>query len=221
MNESTRSERLAAVGAMLGHPVRAAILDVLLDGRERTATGLAAATGALPQTASTHLAALLEAGMIRVRPDGRRRWYVLAGPEVAQLVEVALALPGPPPIKPAPEFRVARTCYDHLAGKLGIAVATSLQQRGAIALRDREFVVSDEGTRFLSSVGVALPGPGTKRRFAFAFTDYTERQPHIAGALGASIASAFFSQGWVRRVGDTRAIEVTERGRGAMGHFFG
>ncbi len=219
MNES-RSERLASVGAMLGNPVRAAILDVLLDGRERTATGLAAATGTLPQTASAHLSALLDAGMIQVRPDGRQRWFVLAGPEVAQLVEVALALPGPPAKKPAPEFRLARTCYDHLAGKLGIAVANSLQARGALVLTDRDFTVTDEGGRFLSSVGIAIPSPETKRKYAFACTDYTERQPHVAGALGASIASAFFANGWVRRVGERRTIELTDRGRGAVQQFF-
>jgi DNA-binding transcriptional ArsR family regulator len=213
---------LAAGAAAIADPARAAMLDALLDGAPRSAGALAREAGVAASTASHHLGRLLDAGLIVVEPDGRRRAFRLARPEVADALE-ALALICPP--RPARTLRratraeaerAARTCYDHLAGKLGVAVCDALIEAGAIAPNGgREFALGPGAADAFAALGVALP-PAGRRAYARQCLDWSERRPHLAGALGAAVADALLEREWVTRVPKTRALRVTDAGRAGL-----
>lgn len=219
---------IAEVGALIGDPARANILAALMDARARTASELAYIAGVTPQTASAHLAKLTDGRLITVERQGRHRYFRLAGPGVAQALEalMVVATDGPPRHRPPgprdPIVRNARTCYDHLAGRLGVGIADHLLEQGHIVAEGDDYHLSREGERFLDSFGIKPSALRTRRRaFARRCLDWSERRPHVAGALGAAIASRCFDLGWLRRVPDSRGLTATPRGRQGLKDTFG
>jgi DNA-binding transcriptional ArsR family regulator len=210
---------LAAGAAAIADPARAAMLDALMDGEPRSAGALARDAGVAASTASHHLSRLLAAGFVAVEPDGRRRAYRLARPEVARALE-ALALISPPSTlrrhTRAQAERAARTCYDHLAGVLGVAVCDALLAAGAIAHEgDDAFALGPRADEAFGALGVALPASG-RRAYARPCLDWSERRPHLAGALGAAVADTLLARRWLTRVRGTRALLITDDGRAGL-----
>jgi DNA-binding transcriptional ArsR family regulator len=220
---------ISSVAYLIAEPVRAAMLLTLSDGSTLPAGALADAAGVTPQTASAHLAKLLTGGLLTVEPRGRQRLYRLAGPHVALALE-SLASVGPvtpawrsPPTRAARELRFARCCYDHLAGQVGVAVTHGMRERGFLVEAGvREYRVTPLGAAWLRSLGVdlgelALDAPGS----APQCLDWTERQYHVAGPLGARLLSALVALDWMRRVPGLRTIVVTPLGWKALNEHFG
>jgi DNA-binding transcriptional ArsR family regulator len=212
--------QIAEVAALVGDPARANVLCALLGGRALTATELAFAAGVSPQTTSGHLGKLLAARLVVVMKQGRHRYYRLAGPHVAQMLEsiMNVALTGPlrfqPKSKLDDQLRHARTCYDHIAGVLGVGLAERLTERGFIILGDEAGEVTPSGADFLSKLGVDLSGASAKRRvFCRPCLDWTERRSHIGGAVGAALANRCFALKWIERLRDSRALAITPAGR--------
>jgi DNA-binding transcriptional ArsR family regulator len=219
----SNAPQIAEVAALVGDPARANILCALLDGRALTATELAFAASVSPPTTSGHLGKLLGARLLVVMKQGRHRYYRLAGPHVAQMLEtiMSVALTGPPRFQPTSKLdetlRHARTCYDHIAGKLGVALAERLIEREFVILSDEAGEVTPSGTAFLSELGVDLSGARAKRRvFCRPCVDWTERRLHIGGAVGAALAVRCFELKWIERVRGSRALVLTPAGRRGM-----
>jgi len=229
----TTTNRIAEIGALVGEPARAAMLGALMDGRALTATELAHLSRITPQTASTHLARLTAAGLLAVAKQGRHRYHRLATPAVARMLEgimqiAAVELPQPArPIVVGPRdaaMRLARSCYDHLAGRLGVAIAESLVDRQAIEFEDDGGQLTRRGERFLADLGIAVAEPKAGRQtrpLCRPCLDWSERRVHVAGRVGAAICSHSLSEDWVRRLADTRALALTPKGRQAFGRHFG
>jgi DNA-binding transcriptional ArsR family regulator len=221
----TPAPQIAEVAALVGDPARANMLCALLGGRAVTAAELAHAAHVSPQTASGHLAKLTAARLLAVAKQGRHRYYRLAGPHVGQMLEsiMNVALTGPPRFQPRTKaddtMRRGRTCYDHLAGVLGVAIADRLIERAFVVLGDEAGEVTADGAAFLVELGVDLATARTRRRvFCRPCLDWTERRPHIGGAVGAAIACRCFELKWIERVRGSRAVTVTAAGRrGLMG----
>jgi DNA-binding transcriptional ArsR family regulator len=226
MNGSQPS--IAEIAALVGNPARANILTVLLDGGALTATELAFIGGVSPQTASGHLGMLTESGLLAVQKQGRHSYFRLASPLIGRMLEgiMAVAAEGPPRYRPRwrgdEALRTARTCYDHLAGRLGVALADSLSARGHVVLGDDGGIVTASGQAFLSEFGidVARVAQG-KRAFCRPCLDWSERRPHLAGAVGAALAKRSFDLGWVTRLRDTRALAIPAKGRAGLACTFG
>ena len=219
---------VAAAASLLAEPARAAIVEALMDQVALPAGELAAEARIAPSTASAHLARLVAGGFLVAATDGRQRRYRLAGPAVAEAVE-ALALVAPPqPVRSLREatraelLRDARTCYDHLAGRLGVALARSLEQ-GRVVRRDRgTLVLGEEAGGRLAELGIDLARLEELRRpVVRGCLDWSERELHVAGGLGAALAARFFELGWIARRDGMRAVRVTEAGRVALGRELG
>ncbi len=223
------SANFAEVAALAGDPARANILLALMDGRALTATELAFAAHVSPQTASGHLGKLVATRLLAVTRQGRHRYFKLASPLVARMLESidvvasSAAPPRPRPILPRDAaLRRARFCYDHLAGKLGVALADALIARGHLALDEDGGVVTRKGTNLLSDFGIDLVAARRQRRaFCRPCLDWSERRPHIAGALGAALAARCFDLGWIARMRDSRAVTITRRGGEGLRESFG
>ncbi len=219
---------IAEVAALVGNPARANVLIALLDGRALTATELAYAAGVSPQTTSGHLAKLSEAKLLVVAKQGRHSYYRLASPLIGRMLEgiMAVAADGPPRYRPRwhgdDALRTARTCYDHLAGRLGVALADALTTRDQVVLNDDGGVVTPAGEAFLLEFGIDVQAMSpTKRAFCRPCLDWSERRPHLAGVVGAALATRCFELGWVARVRDTRAVRISPKGRDGFAHSFG
>ena len=214
---------IAEIATLLGGPARATILSALLDGRSLTAGELALAAQITPRTASTHLAKLTKAGLLSVERNGRYRYFRLASPKVAEMIEgiVAVALEKRPKFRPlsrqARAVSAARICYDHLAGRLSVDLTDALVVHEYIVLDDQAAEITTAGTRFFAEFGIALPTQGLTR----LCLDWTERRPHIAGALGAAITNRFFDLGWMERMKRSHAVIVTPLGRRGLQETFG
>lgn len=217
------TNQMAELAALLGDPARAAMLGALMDGRALTAGELATAAGITAPTASAHLARLTGAGLLAAEKQGRHRYHRLASREVARMIEgimqVASALRPVATGSRDAALRAARTCYDHLAGKLGVALADALVERGQVELTPDGGLVTDSGAALLRRLGIE-PVPG-KRLLCRPCLDWSERRPHIAGRLGAALCAHCLAQGWVRRTPGTRAVTVTPEGRRMMREVFG
>lgn len=216
------------VAALLGDPSRAAMLDALMDGGARPAGELARRAGVAPSTASEHLARLVEGRLLIVEPRGRERRYRLASAEVADVLEALSCLGSEAPVNSlraagrTEALRAARTCYDHLAGRFGVAVTEALVARDALHIRDGSFELTADGEAFLVRLGVDVAGARARKRvFARACVDWSERRPHLAGALGAALADAALDQGWVHRRPNDRALRVTPKGTAALRELLG
>ena len=214
---------IAEVASLIGDSARANILSALKDEGALTATELAHIAGVSPQTTSGHLSKLTGARLIAVERQGRHRYYRLAGHQVAEVLE-ALALlsvgatprrrTGPPRDR---DVRFARTCYDHLAGHVGVAVAQALQARGLLEPAGGDFRLTGAGEAFCDGFGIDLPLLAKGRRlFARPCLDWSERRPHLAGALGAALLDRFVEREWIVRRPRSRAVEVSEAGRAGL-----
>lgn len=211
---------IAEIAALAGDPARANILSALLDGRAMTATELAFAAHVTPQTASAHLSKLTEAGLISATPSGRHRYFRLTSAKVAQMLESigAVAIDSRPRFRPlsrqAAALRDARVCYDHLAGRLGVAIADAMTRRGYIVLEDEGGRFTEAGIRCLAGLGIDLYDPALQRRrhMCRACLDWTERRPHIGGAIGAALAEKWLALGWIARDKTSCAVALTPAG---------
>lgn len=214
--------RLAEIGALVGEPSRAAMLAALLGGRALTAGELARAAGVTQQTASGHLARLADARLIVARRQGRRRYHRLASLEVAGVLEAMMRIAGEDGARPRrasgdAALRAARTCYDHLAGKLGVAVADALARQKLVELDFDAARLTPAGEKALADFGIDIAACAAGRRtFCRPCLDWSERRPHLAGAVGAAIMERTLALGWVRRREATRAVTVTPPGMAGL-----
>lgn len=216
--------RMATIAALLGDPARANILTALMDGRALTAKELAFAAHISPSTTSGHLARLTDANLLAVEKQGRHRYFRLASPLVGQMLESVMAVAGPEPHlgpqwRGGEALRTARTCYDHLAGRLGVALTDSLTESGYLQLSQDGGEVTESGRAFLTHFG-AEPQAG-KRVFCRPCLDWSERRPHIAGRLGAALACRCMDLGWIARQRDSRAVTITQVGEHGFAETFG
>ncbi|MFM9886784.1 MAG: ArsR/SmtB family transcription factor [Burkholderiales bacterium] len=226
--------RFAEVASLAGDPARAGMLHALMDGRALTASELARVAGVTPQTASGHLAKMASAGLLRIEKQGRHRYHRLATAAVAQMIEsimqVAAGLeamrPAPPTGPRDAALRAARTCYDHLAGQLGVSIANALVTSGHVELEQDAGLVTDAGMALFGRLGIDVAtlsaGRGkTTRVLCRPCLDWSERRPHLAGAVGAALCTRSLDEGWIRRIDGTRAVSITLAGhrifREAMG----
>jgi DNA-binding transcriptional ArsR family regulator len=218
---------MAAVAALVGDPARANILCALMDGRALTAGELAYAAHVSPQTASGHLGKLATAQLIAPTQQGRHRYFRLAGPHVAAMLEsiTAVAAIGQPrcrPIRIDEGLRAARMCYDHIAGRLGVGLADALHARGWVEFGDDGAALTSAGEAFLADFGIDLARARHSRRvFCRPCLDWSERRAHLAGAVGAALASRLLAVGWIKRVRDGRALLLTPLGRRGLEQTFG
>lgn len=226
--------RIAEVAAVVGEPARAAMLSVLMDGRALTAAELAGVAGVTPQTASTHLARMLAAELVKVEQQGRHRYHRLASPGVARMLEgLMLHASSDVPGRRAPRngprdeaLRRARTCYDHLAGRLGVAITDALVGQGHIEIDDDVGIITDGGTKFFARIGILRPDPEISGRrvtrpLCRPCLDWSERRPHLAGRLGATICRHGFEAGWLRHIEGSRAVAITPKGQSELIRVFG
>ncbi len=218
--------KFAQIAALAGDPARAGMLHALMDGRALTASELARVAGITPQTASSHISRMAEAGLLGVEKQGRHRYHRLASPAVARMMEsimqVAAGLePARRPLSVGPRdvaLRAARTCYDHLAGRLGVALADALVAGGYAELGSDAGMVTEPGMALLGRLGIDVgallvrPGRRATRVLCRPCLDWSERRAHLAGAVGAALCAHSFARGWIRRIDGTRAVAVTPRG---------
>ena len=225
---------IAAIGALVADRARCRMLLALNDGRTMPAAHLATEAGVSAATASSHLAKLTEAGLLRVEASGRNRYYALAGPAVGNLIEALEQLAPSLPVRSLREasraraLREARTCYDHLAGRLGVGIMTELLSRGHLvsdggpahgaradggpdnAASEVDYEVTDSGVGFLADLGITL----SPRRLGVRYcVDWSEQRHHLGGALGRSLLERLLRLGWIRRTELGRAIAITPAGR--------
>lgn len=213
-------ESFAATAHLIADPARAMMLTALLDGRALPAGELAYADGITLQTASSHLAKLLEGGLLSLEIEGRHRYYRLAGPHVAQALEYLAAIRPETLVRRkrlSPNgraLRFCRCCYDHLAGQLGVAITHELVERGYIrAEADKQFGVSAVGVEWFGALGIDVAAIKPARHgLARQCLDWTERSHHLAGPLGARFFSALTESGWLRRARTSRIVNVTPKG---------
>lgn len=227
MSNVASGNAIAAAAALIGDAARANILSALMGGRALTAGELAWHAGVSAQTASGHLGKLTDSQLIAVEKQGRHRYYRIASPEIAQVIEAlsVVAAAGPKrhrPTGPKDEaLRAARTCYDHMAGRLGVALADALQEGGHIVIADGAGIVTERGFGFLRDFGLELgTKSGSRRPFCRTCLDWSERRPHLAGIVGAALQDRLLALDWIARVPDSRALTITPAGRrGLTGTF--
>jgi DNA-binding transcriptional ArsR family regulator len=233
---------LAALGSVLAEPARARILLALGDGRALPAGMLASEAGVANSTASAHLGRLVESGLVSVHPQGRHRYFRLAGPEVGELIETLARLAPAAPVRSLREdsrahaMRAARTCYDHLAGRLGVALFAALIERGFVVGgdgthdldgggadrlsapgRDCDYRLTPAGQHRLSELGVALPLTDPETPIALRYcVDWTEQRHHLSGAAGRALLDRLLELRWLRRADRGRAVLVTDEGRAGL-----
>jgi len=225
----TSQARFAEIAALMGDPARVSMLHGLLDGRALTANELASLAGVTPQTASGHLGKLTEAGLMIMVKQGRHRYHRLASHQVAEMMEsiMRVAADVPPPAKKlriGPKdaaLRVARTCYDHLAGTLAVALADAMIEKGLVEITDDAGLATERGLAFFETLGLNDPAKDKRRVFCRPCLDWSVRRPHLAGRLGNALQHQSFERGWIHRIGETRAITVTPKGQQAYREHFG
>lgn len=217
------------LASLMAEVSRGRMLAMLMDGRARTAKELAFSAAVTAQTASSHLAKLVGGGVLVVEAQGRHRYFRIARTEVAEAVEALMTAAGRAPGVAAagappklPPIKLARFCYDHLAGWLGVELLASMVQQRALASHGRDFAVTRRGETLLGEAGVDVEkARGARRRLACACLDWSERRPHLGGALGNEIALTFLAGKWIRRREESRAVVVTEKGRREIAARFG
>ncbi|MDF2260863.1 metalloregulator ArsR/SmtB family transcription factor [Streptantibioticus ferralitis] len=237
---------VARAAAVFGDASRVRVLLALGDGRRLSASVLAAEAGVSPSTASAHLARLLEAGLVTVETHGRHRYYRLSGPEVSDVLEALARVAPPKAVRSlregtrAAQLRRCRTCYDHLAGRLGVALMDALLAKGILtggdgryreeaADRDRPsaygrdvpYELTEHGREILTEFGVD-PDDLPRRRPAIRYcVDWSEQRHHLSGGLGAALTGRLFALDWIRRGDARRVVRVTDEGRAGMVATFG
>jgi DNA-binding transcriptional ArsR family regulator len=208
---------ICQIATLLAHPARSAMLMCLLDGRAVPAGELCQHANISAQSGSAHLSKLVDGGLLAVWKQGRSRYFELANPGVANLLEAFGVVATRPNLDAARRnpLRFARTCYDHLAGVLAVALTNSLEKRGLLVENDlRAYEITKGGTEFFRGLGVNWEEWLSKRRQpARQCLDWTERKPHLAGSLGAAMLHFFLTERWIARLPGSRAVRLTERGR--------
>ncbi len=224
----TADVRMAEVAALVGDPARANILAALMGGQALTAGELVYAAGVSAQTTSGHLGKLADGRLIACVKQGRHRYYRIATPRVAEMLEgiMAVVADAPPRHRPSSKLedamRIARTCYDHFAGKLGVGLTDALCAHGHVSLADEAGEVTESGVAFFDKFGVDLGVARSRRRiFCRPCLDWTERRPHLGGSVGAALAQRCFDLKWLERMRDGRALIVTPAGRRGLSETFG
>ena len=218
---SVESQDLAALAGLLADRTRASFCLALLDGRAWTATELARHAGVAASTATEHLNRLVSGGLLAQERQGRHRYVRLADPGTAEMIESLAAMApwrtaAPRSLSAASRHRAlarARTCYDHLAGALGVALTEAMTNRALLSWEHGLMLTSD-GVAWLAGLGLTLP-PG-RRPPVRSCLDWTERRPHLAGAVGALVCRHAFDAGWITSIGTGRAVEVTDVGRRSL-----
>lgn len=222
---STRTDAIAGaagvaqVAKLIANGPRAVMLDLLMDGQSHPAGVLAREAGVAPSTASGHLGALAERGLVTIERVGRQRRYRLSGPEVADAME-SLAVLAPTigisslrQATKAEQLRRARTCYDHLAGRLGVALTEALVSGRSLRRTGGAFELTPSGRSFLEGIGVDVDGARRRKRgFALTCQDWTERRSHLGGALGAAVCDRLIELAWIRRRPGGRTVILTDEG---------
>ncbi len=213
----------AMIGSVIGVPARANMLAALAAGQALTATELAMHAGVTPQTASSHLKKMIEANFLVVEKQGRHRYFRLSDPRMVDALEpLAHLIPDSPivhkrPSKQLQELRESRMCYDHLAGVLGVTLVDAMLAQGYLEEGDDDFAPTETGIKFFDDLGIDIGQlRGTRRHLARRCLDWSERRPHLGGALGAALANQFLDRGWISRVQDSRKINVTIKGKRAF-----
>ncbi|OIA98645.1 transcriptional regulator [Paenibacillus sp. LC231] len=221
------NSNIAQVASLVSDASRAAILTVLLDGRYHPASELAYMANIKPQTASFHLSKMVAANLVTVEQQGRHRYYGIQNQEVAQIMETLLSITPPAEIRSLNQaaeneaLRQARTCYDHLAGKLGIQLTNSLLSAGVLSEVEDQFTVTEKGEGFFKAFQVDLCRVKRKRRsFTHRCLDWSERRHHLAGALGHALLERLLELHWIQRVPNTRAIKITPEGKKGLQEIF-
>lgn len=220
---------VAAVAAAIAEPARTRMLCRLLDGCARTSTELATVAGVSPSTASVHLARLSAQRLVKVAAQGRHRYYSLHDSSVATALEALTIVAGARTDRFEPgtpqRLRVARTCYDHMAGSVAVALHDRLFEMRWLAkggANESDYDVTRAGAEGLARLGVDVDAARSqRRRFACACLDWSERRPHLAGALGAALLARALERGWVARDLDSRALALTRSGKRALRERFG
>lgn len=219
---------VAQIAALLGDPVRARMLFALLDGKELSASEMAFRGEASPQAASAHLFKLVDGGLINVRHVGRHRLFCFASEDVAHAIEALATIAPALPVTSLTEDRAmqrlrrARSCYDHLAGRLGVAITGALIRERVLKLNEDSFTVTARGERRFHDIGIDLSALRSSRRhFARACIDWTERRPHVAGALGAAVLDWFIERQWLRRHPRDRSLQITPEAHRGLANTFG
>ncbi|MEM5435293.1 helix-turn-helix transcriptional regulator [Paraburkholderia diazotrophica] len=213
---------LSRIGALLADPGRAAMLWALMDGTARPAGELTLIAGLSPSAASAHLARLTDGGLLALEVRGRHRYFRIASAEIAATIEAlanvaeaaAPQRPVPRPARTVPvDMRYARTCYDHMAGELAVRVYERLVGCDLLTVHGDSLDATPEGTALLADWGIDVTGQRTRRRrFACTCPDWSERRPHLGGALGAALLESWSSKGWVERTERPRILRVTPSG---------
>jgi DNA-binding transcriptional ArsR family regulator len=211
---------LASIARLIGDRTRAAILTALLDGRALTAGELARLSNVSAATASGHLSLLLDAGLVATAAQGRHRYYRLAGPEIAQVLEALATVSAPKPAQSlrttaaARALKPARLCYDHIAGELGVRIHDHLIAIGGIAAGPDGITITAVGASWFASVGVEATPPRSQRRPPVRqCLDWTERRYHLAGSMPAALATELIANGWLaRRAAGQRGLDITAWG---------
>jgi DNA-binding transcriptional ArsR family regulator len=226
VNTESRTDEIACkIAAAIGELARARILYCLVDGQPRTSTELSAVAEVSPPTASAHLNRLKEAHLVKVLVQGKHRFYSLRGPAVARALEGLSVLAGGSPHKSVTSemsrLAAARTCYDHLAGKVGVVLHDRLTELGWLSCRsqteDNSYDLTPGGAEAFERLGVDVQETlGLRRRFAYACLDWSERRPHLGGALGAALLKVALNRKWVVQDLDSRALDITTLGRREM-----
>ncbi len=231
MDVDTNSDAaVSRIAAAIGEPARARILFCLMDGHARTSTELAVVAGVSPSTASVHLSRLRSERLVKVLVQGKHRYYSLESAEVANVLEGLSVLAGGSRPKFVPNtpsrLRAARTCYDHIAGTLGVLLHDRFQALEWLSLEsstgEGSYDVTPKGAQAFAALGVDLEAIRTlRRRFAFGCLDWSERRSHLGGAMGAAILKLALTRKWVTQDLDSRALEVTVLGRREIKRQFG
>jgi DNA-binding transcriptional ArsR family regulator len=221
---------VARIASAIGEPARARMLYCLIDGHARTSTELMIVAGVSPSTASVHLHRLQSEGLVKVFSQGKHRYHTLSGPNVAGVLESLSVLANGSPGKFVPNtpnrLRAARTCYDHIAGTLGVLLHDRLKSLGWLSPSPAgggdTYDVTKAGAAALESLGLDIAGTRMlRRRFAYACLDWSERRPHIGGSLGAALLKLALKRKWVTQDLDNRALSITKLGRHELPARFG
>jgi DNA-binding transcriptional ArsR family regulator len=213
---------IATAARLIGDPARANMLTALMGGMALTASELAREAGVGASTASGHLARLVDGGMVLCVQQGRHRYFRLAGPDVADVLETLMqvAVRGAPRRRIGPReasLRHARVCYDHLAGWQGVRLSGGLAAAGRLAFVDHAYQVTEEGRRFFCDFGIDMAAiDGRRRPMCRTCLDWSERKPHLGGGLGAALLTRMFDLGWMRRTPGSRALETTAAGMAGL-----
>ncbi|HEY5406083.1 MAG TPA: helix-turn-helix transcriptional regulator [Ginsengibacter sp.] len=218
-NPEELQKHFGEIAALLGEKSRAAMLWNLLDGKAYTATELATGADISPQSASNHLLQLVQANILVVERQGRHRYYRYFNDKVAEIIENMASLVPAEKVslqksdKPS-GIKYARTCYDHLAGKFGVELNNSMMKKKILIVKNNIYLVSPSGKKWFTDLGIDVEDvQNLKRKFAFPCLDWSERKPHIGGALGAAFLHIMLSDDWIRKVANTREVIITGKGR--------